>query len=199
MTDLLAILALLGGLQGAQAQPVPRIHYDGPPAIHRPQPRTGSVPLPAFNVTYHGGPVQNGPNSYAIYWFPSRGSTFNAYVAGIDRYLSDAGRAPLYDVPASYSTAANPIGATKFAQAYVDGHPFPGTLNEAVLSILARGGAAGFRERSTRLRHARVHEFSRQRREPARLCDRSVRDRAGVRDECRERGRQDAEPHARCR
>ncbi len=134
MADLFQILSLAGALVATPQPVTPHVHYDGPGAYGELMPHAATVPLPAFDVTYHGGAVQNQTTTYAIYWYPSSAGSPTAYMAGIDAYLGSASNSPLYGVAASYSTRAAPISqASTFAGGYRDAHAFPSTLDEAAI------------------------------------------------------------------
>ncbi len=147
MTGLFTILAIASVLApGAAAFGPPHVRYDTPPSYHGLLPQTGaSVPLPAYDVTYHGGPVQKATKSYAIYWFPKPAGSTPGYESAIDRYLADAGKSALYAAAASYSTTAAPITASStFEGAYLDSRAFPATLNEAAVELEIEADVAKF-------------------------------------------------------
>jgi hypothetical protein len=81
------------------------VHYDGPFVSHA---RIGARAafdgsLPSYDVTYHGGPVEQATQPYMIYWFPSSPPP-TAYLTLVDSFLLGVGGSSFYGVASSYST-----------------------------------------------------------------------------------------------
>ena len=112
------------------------IHYDGPFISHaRPgaRPRASGGSLPAYDVTYHGGPVLQSTSGYTLYWYPN-GSISAPYFMLIDGFLDAIGGTSYYGVAASYSTKAEPIqNSSTLIESDVDNDPFPQTLDVAAI------------------------------------------------------------------
>jgi len=110
------------------------VHYDGPFLQHA---QFGARPatsgrLPAFDVKYHGGPVEPATKTYAIYWYPK--SSPGSYATLIDGFLGAIGGTSYYAVAASYSTKSAPIqNASTFEADYVDTDAFPKTLDVSAI------------------------------------------------------------------
>lgn len=81
------------------------------------------------NMTYHGGSVMRTFTAYAIYWGPGTHTIPNTYQALVNRWFSDVGGSPLYNITTQYYEGSPPTYIQNFATfggAWVDTvNPYP--------------------------------------------------------------------------
>jgi hypothetical protein len=85
----------------------------------------------AGSLTYHGGPVEHGGTTYAIYWVPSGFSVASDYSTLINRFFTDvaadSGKSTnVYYSDTQYSDGAGKIQySTAFGGSVLDTNPYP--------------------------------------------------------------------------
>jgi hypothetical protein len=132
---LLAVAAgMTAGVRTAHAQtPPPHVHLMPPPS----QGATLRPAAPAgVNLLYHGGPVVHTGKMYAIYWLPPGALTSPTYQTLINRYFTDIGGTPFYNILSQYPDGCCPTTNTStLGGTWVDTRPYlhAGTVADPLL------------------------------------------------------------------
>jgi hypothetical protein len=100
---------------------------EGAAAESRPLARIAAAPT--ANMTYHGGSVMLTSTAYAIYWGPGAHTITGTYQALINRWFSDVGGSPFYNIMTQYYEGIPPTfiqNVATFGGAWSDTvNPYP--------------------------------------------------------------------------
>jgi len=117
----------------AAEPPLPPPHH-----VHLfPPVRTGlRNATPPVNLQYYGGPVIHAGTMYLIYWLPPGFFMSPAYQTLINRYFTDVGATPLFNIVTQYPDGSGPpLNASTLGGTWVDTASYPraGTTADPLL------------------------------------------------------------------